>query len=144
MIYPVTGWFEITQYDEKIAILTKKLVETTWLIICFYNANNVWPRTRTYRSWVQKTPNLDIIQNNWLTKHFGKSYFQCNIGTDLQGSGKHRSYFYHYRKLCWQRLPMVGNYFCRRIHNYPNKKYVQRLYTVTISIWPLYYSHNKT
>ena len=31
MIYPVTGWFEITQYDEKIAISIANLVYTTWL-----------------------------------------------------------------------------------------------------------------
>ena len=31
MINPVTGWFEITQYDNKIAIYIAKLVETTWL-----------------------------------------------------------------------------------------------------------------
>ena len=31
MIDPVTGWFEITQYNNKIAITTENLVETTWL-----------------------------------------------------------------------------------------------------------------
>ena len=31
MIDPVTGWFEITQYDEKISIPIANLVETTWL-----------------------------------------------------------------------------------------------------------------
>ena len=31
MIDPVTGWFGITQYDDKRAISTANLVETTWL-----------------------------------------------------------------------------------------------------------------
>ena len=31
MIYPVTGWLKITQYDDKIAIKISNLVETTWL-----------------------------------------------------------------------------------------------------------------
>ena len=31
MIDPVTGWFEITQYDNKIAISIANLVETMWL-----------------------------------------------------------------------------------------------------------------
>ena len=31
MMYPVTGWFEITQYDDKRAISTANLVETTWI-----------------------------------------------------------------------------------------------------------------
>ena len=31
MIYPVTVWFEIAQYDDKRAIYIAKLVETTWL-----------------------------------------------------------------------------------------------------------------
>ena len=31
MIYPVTGWFKITQYNNKRAISTENLVETAWL-----------------------------------------------------------------------------------------------------------------
>ena len=31
MIYPVTGWFEIMQYNDKRAISIANLVETTWL-----------------------------------------------------------------------------------------------------------------
>ena len=31
MIDPVTGWFQITQYDDKIAISVANLVETMWL-----------------------------------------------------------------------------------------------------------------
>ena len=31
MIYPVTGWLKITQYDDKIEIKISNLVETTWL-----------------------------------------------------------------------------------------------------------------
>ena len=31
MIYPVTGWFKITQYDKKKVISIKNLVETMWL-----------------------------------------------------------------------------------------------------------------
>ena len=31
MIDPVTGWFEIIQYDDKIAITIANLVETMWL-----------------------------------------------------------------------------------------------------------------
>ena len=32
-IYPVTRWFEITQYDEKRAISIANLVEVKWLTI---------------------------------------------------------------------------------------------------------------
>ena len=32
MIDPVTGWFEITQYNDKKAMKIAKLVETTWLV----------------------------------------------------------------------------------------------------------------
>ena len=31
MIDPVTGWFEIVHYDDKIVITTANLVENTWL-----------------------------------------------------------------------------------------------------------------
>ena len=31
MIYHVTRWFEIAQYDDKRAILIENSVETTWL-----------------------------------------------------------------------------------------------------------------
>ena len=31
MIDPVTGWFEIVQYDDKRAINISNLVENTWL-----------------------------------------------------------------------------------------------------------------
>ena len=31
MIYPVTGWFKITQYSNMRAISTVNLVETTWM-----------------------------------------------------------------------------------------------------------------
>ena len=31
MIDPVTGWFEIAQYEDKIEISIANLVETTWL-----------------------------------------------------------------------------------------------------------------
>ena len=31
MIDPVTGWLEIIQYDDKIAITIANLVETMWL-----------------------------------------------------------------------------------------------------------------
>ena len=33
MIDPVTGWSEITQYNNKIAISMENLAETTWLSI---------------------------------------------------------------------------------------------------------------
>ena len=32
MIDPVTGWFKITQYDDKRVISITNLVETTWLV----------------------------------------------------------------------------------------------------------------
>ena len=32
MIYPVTGWFEVTQYIDKNLMAIANLVETTWLI----------------------------------------------------------------------------------------------------------------
>ena len=31
MIDPVTGWYKITQYDDKIVISIANLFETTWL-----------------------------------------------------------------------------------------------------------------
>ena len=31
MVYPVTGWFEITEYENKRVISIAQLVETTWL-----------------------------------------------------------------------------------------------------------------
>ena len=31
MIYPVTGWFEVTQYNDKRVMGIANLVETTWL-----------------------------------------------------------------------------------------------------------------
>ena len=31
MMYPVTGWFDITKYNNKRAISIANLVETTWL-----------------------------------------------------------------------------------------------------------------
>ena len=31
MIYTLTGWFKITQYNDKRAISITNLVETTWL-----------------------------------------------------------------------------------------------------------------
>ena len=31
MIYPVTGWFEVTQYNDKRAMVISNLVETVWL-----------------------------------------------------------------------------------------------------------------
>ena len=34
MIYPVTPWSEITQYNNKRAILIANLVDTTWLYLC--------------------------------------------------------------------------------------------------------------
>ena len=33
MIYPVTQWFEISQYNDKRAISIADIVETTWLSI---------------------------------------------------------------------------------------------------------------
>ena len=31
IIDPVTGWFEVVQYDEKGAIIIMNLVKTTWM-----------------------------------------------------------------------------------------------------------------
>ena len=31
MIGPVTGWFEVMQYNDKILIFITNLVETTWI-----------------------------------------------------------------------------------------------------------------
>ena len=31
MIDPVTGWFEVVRYDDKIAITMEDLVETAWM-----------------------------------------------------------------------------------------------------------------
>ena len=66
--------------------------ELSWNYVAVYipyiNGNHVWPRIRTYFSWVRKIPNWNIIKDNWQNKHFVKSYFQCNIGTDSPGSSK--------------------------------------------------------
>ena len=32
MIDPITGWFKITQYSDKKAMLIANLVETTWMV----------------------------------------------------------------------------------------------------------------
>ena len=32
MIDPVTGWFEVTQYNDKKGMMIANLVETTWLV----------------------------------------------------------------------------------------------------------------
>ena len=32
MIYPITGWFDITQYKDNKVMTIAKLVETTWLV----------------------------------------------------------------------------------------------------------------
>ena len=32
MIYPITGWFEVTQYRNKKAMTIANLVETMWLV----------------------------------------------------------------------------------------------------------------
>ena len=42
MIDPVTGWFEVTQYNDKKAMTIANLVETTWLVRC------PWPVEITY------------------------------------------------------------------------------------------------
>ena len=34
MVYPVTGWFEVTQYTNKKVMTITKLVETMWLVWC--------------------------------------------------------------------------------------------------------------
>ena len=34
MIDPVTGWFEIAQYEDKRAVSIANLVETTWVYRC--------------------------------------------------------------------------------------------------------------
>ena len=31
MIYPITGWFEITEYNNNKAMMIENLVETTWV-----------------------------------------------------------------------------------------------------------------
>ena len=41
-----------------------------------------------YWSRVFKPPNSNGIQDNFQTKHFGKSHFQCNIGMYSPGSMK--------------------------------------------------------
>ena len=42
MIDPVTGWFEVTQYNDKKAMTIANLVETTWLV------RYTWPVENTY------------------------------------------------------------------------------------------------
>ena len=32
MIYPVTGWFEITQYNKNKSMTIADLLETTWMV----------------------------------------------------------------------------------------------------------------
>ena len=42
MIDPVTGWFEITQYNDKKAMEIANLVKNTWLV------RYTWPVETTY------------------------------------------------------------------------------------------------
>ena len=56
--------------------------------ISYTNVKHEWPKIRIYWSWVQKTPNWKRIRDNCQAKHFGKSYLQCDIGTDSTGSEK--------------------------------------------------------
>ena len=42
MIDPVTGWFEVTQYDDKKSMMVSNLVETRWL------SEDPWPSEITY------------------------------------------------------------------------------------------------
>ena len=42
MIDPVTGWFEITQYNDKKAMTIENLVKTTWQV------RYTWPVEITY------------------------------------------------------------------------------------------------
>ena len=89
MIDPVTGWFEITQYDDKIAISIANLVETTWLtgytipmeITCEQRFKLTGHEFR--KSLIEK-----IIRCNCQANHFRRSYFRCYIGTDSPGSRK--------------------------------------------------------
>ena len=77
MIDTVTGCFEITQYDEKIAISTANLVETAWLnrypkpIEIVYNQGSEFIGNEFRKSPIEK-----IIQYNCQTKNFGEYYFQ--------------------------------------------------------------------
>ena len=47
MIYPVTGWFEVTQYNDMKAMMIANLVETTWLV------RYPWPVEITYNQGVE-------------------------------------------------------------------------------------------
>ena len=69
-------------------------------LMSYTNGNHVRPRIRIYRSWVPKIPNLKSIQGNCESKHFSKSYFQCDIGTDSPGSSKPSAEFKHEINLC--------------------------------------------
>ena len=83
MIYPVTGWSEITQYDNKIAIAITNLVETMWLtryprpMEIMYDQGSELIVHEFIKYLIEKR-----IRFNCQTKNLGKSYFQCDIGTD--------------------------------------------------------------
>ena len=44
MIDPITGWFEITQYNDKKEMMISNLVETTWLVQYIYPVEITYDR----------------------------------------------------------------------------------------------------
>ena len=86
MIDPVTGWFEIKQYDNKWVISIATLVETMWL------ARDIRPVETMYDQESEfigheliNFPNWNIIRYINQDKHIGESNFQFYIGTDSPG-----------------------------------------------------------
>ena len=65
MIDPTTGWFEVTQYSNKKAMVIENLVETTWLV--WYP----WPVEITY-DWVRELLGNEfkdrLIENEYVIK----------------------------------------------------------------------------
>ena len=92
MIDSVTGWFEISQYDDKRAISIANLVENMWLsryprpIEITYDQGSEFAGHEFIKS-------LMGIEYGITTKPStpGKFHFECGIGTHSSGSRKPRT-----------------------------------------------------
>ena len=77
-----------TQYDNKIAISIVNFVETTWLTR--YPIPQKSRITKDQNSSVMSSGNPEtMIRDHCQAKHFSKSNFQYDIGTDPTGSRNH-------------------------------------------------------
>ena len=62
MIDHVTGWFEITQYNDKKAMMIAKLVETMWLV------RYTWPVETMYDQG-RELPGHNF-KNSWIEQEY--------------------------------------------------------------------------